>query len=64
LYVSSYFEKDGVEVIANSRIPPHVLKDFPSYYVFDHAKVGQYGGKTLLWDISAEIERRQAEAGK
>jgi hypothetical protein len=69
IYVASYYEdwnpivKD-VEHLANSRVPPHVLKGMPQFYVFDAERKGQFGGETLLWDLVREIERRQAEAGK
>lgn len=67
VYVQNYFEdfnattKD-VEHLVNTRIPPHVLKGFPAFYVFDREKTGQFGAETLLWDIVMEIERRQQEA--
>lgn len=69
IYLSNYFEdfstltKD-VEHICNSRVPPHVLKDLPTFFVFDKDKKGEFGGETLLWDIVKLIERKQGEASK
>ena len=68
IYVSNYYEdfnattKDVMH-LCNNRIPPHVLRDLPTYFKFDRSKSGEFGAETLLWDIVRLIEKRQAEAG-
>ena len=68
IYITNYYEdfnpttKD-VEHICNNRVPPHVLRDLPPYFVFDRLKTGEFGAETLLWDVVRLIEKRQAEAG-
>lgn len=67
LYLTSYFEtynsvtKDIMHIV-NSRIPTSVLKGVPDFYIFDSEKRGQYGAETLLWDVVAMIEQKQADA--
>jgi hypothetical protein len=69
VYLTTYFETfnpvtASIAHVCNSRIPPHMLKDVPDYFVFDRNKTGRFGGETLLWDIVCLIEEKQAEAAK
>ena len=69
VYLTNYFETwnqvtSSVEVLANSRIPAHLLADVPPYFVFDAAKKGEFGGETLLWDIIKLIEAKQRKAAE